>query len=25
LAEARPIDGGDGALYVLLRRNRGGQ
>jgi len=25
LAEARPIDGGGGALYVLLRRKRGGQ
>ena len=25
LAEARPKDGGSGALYVLLRRNRGGQ
>ncbi len=25
LAEARPIDGGSGALYVLLRRKRGGQ
>ena len=25
LAEAQPKDGGSGALYVLLRRNRGGQ
>ena len=24
LAEARPKDGGDGALYVLLRRKRNG-
>jgi len=23
LAEARPYDGGSGALYVLLRRKRG--